>query len=196
MSIKQKKALTYEVSLPERDRRLKELIVYIANKCEDVPTFCSTALNKILWAADFMSFQNRGKPITGEKYQRLEHGPAPLRMMPIRRELEDNQEIHIRLKDYKGKQQKRVIALRDADLTMFTGDEIAIVDEAIQYLSTMTGTQISEWSHMRAWKTHNDGDLLPYEAVFLSDERPSAGDISRTEELAKRFGWDAYRKTA
>lgn len=181
--------LTYEFALPDRDARMKELILYISDKCSNNPKYGATMLNKILWAIDFISFQNRGKPIMGEKYQRLEHGPAPYRLRPIRQEMEDAGDLHVRATNYHGRTQHRIIALRNANLSIFDGDEIALVDDIIRTLGEYTGTELSEWSHQRAWKTRRDGDLMPYESCFLSNEPVTQGDISRTEELARQFKW-------
>lgn len=184
--------LTYEADLPNKEERMRELIVYISDKCAGHPRYGATMLNKILWAVDFISFQNRGVPITGEKYQRLERGPAPLRVMPIRRQLETDGDIHVRTVKYPVGTQHRIVALRSADLSIFSGEEIALVDTVINSLTKMNSDQVSEWSHIRAWKTRYDHDLLPYESIFLSDEPVTVGDISRTEELARKFNWHAY----
>lgn len=187
------KEMTYEDSdLPNQAMRMRELILYISDKCRDNERFGATVLNKILWFSDFIAFQNTGKSITGEKYQRLRKGPAPRRLKPVQDKMIDDRELHIRLTRYGTKKQKRSVPLRDANLKIFTGEEIAIVDEVIDLLSHMNGTQISDWSHGKAWKTRNDGDLMPYELIFLSDEPVTASDISRTAQLVKEFGWDEY----
>ena len=49
--------------------------------------FGRTKLNKILWKSDFEAFSDRGRPVTGRDYQRLEHGPAPKEMLPLYREM-------------------------------------------------------------------------------------------------------------
>ena len=54
--------------------------LYIAEKCLDDPDFTVTRLNKILFWADFRSFAQYGKSITGARYKALEHGPAPARL--------------------------------------------------------------------------------------------------------------------
>ena len=70
-------------SFPEMDpdRRLAELILYIAEKCEHDPGFGAVKLNKILAFADFSSYFETGKPITGAEYMRLPQGPAPRRLL-------------------------------------------------------------------------------------------------------------------
>lgn len=187
------KQLTYEVQIPDRERRFQELIIYISDKCSNQETFGATLLNKILWASDFLSYQNRGKPITGEKYFRLERGPAPVRLVAIRNTMIKNGDIVMRTNNYRGKQQNRIIPTRNADLSIFSGDEIALVDQVIDGLCKLNGAQVSEWSHQRAWKTRHDKDFMPYESVFLSDDPVTDGDISRTEQLKKEYGWHEHQ---
>jgi hypothetical protein len=187
--------VTYETALPNRDRRFRELIVYISDRCADDPTYGATKLNKILWGADFISFLHRGKPITGERYQRLENGPAPVRLKPVRTEME-GKDIVVRPTNYYGKLQHRIVPLRDADLSIFSGEEIALVDRAIEFFRNRTARETSDLSHGKAWKTRYDGDLIPYEAAFLSNEPITAADVSRTEELGRKLNWHAYQKTA
>lgn len=193
---KSAKELTYEVNMPDREKRFQELIIYIADKCGGYDTFSATLLNKILWASDFLAYQNRGRPITGEQYRRLENGPAPVRLVAMRTALIDNGDIVIRKINYHGRQQHRVVPTRCADLSIFSGEEIAMVDQVIEGLCRLNSTQVSEWSHMRAWKTRNDKDLMPYESAFLSDDPVTEGDISRTEALKKEYGWDEYQNAA
>jgi hypothetical protein len=86
-------------------------------------------------------------------------------------------------------QQKRVVPLRAPDLSLFSAEDIAIVDEMIQGLWQRTATAVSELSHGIAWKVAGDRERIPYEAVFLSDEPLTEYDIARTHELAQRYGW-------
>jgi hypothetical protein len=163
---------TYETALPDRDRRFRELIIYISDKCSDDPSYGATKLNKILWGADFLSFLNRGKPITGEKYQRLEKGPAPVRLRPIRSAME-GKDIIVRPMNYYGKLQYRIVPLRSADLSIFTGEEIAVVDEVIEFCRNKSATEISELSHGKAWRTRYDSTSK------------ARGPISRRSAIAK-----------
>ena len=71
--------ITYEFPEMRPDERLRELILYIALKCESDARFNATRLNKILFYADFVSFANTGKPVTGAAYKAIDRGPVPSR---------------------------------------------------------------------------------------------------------------------
>ena len=182
-------APTFSFPDMDPDRRLAELILYIAEKCKGDPKFGATKLNKILAFADFSAYFESGRPITGAEYMRLPQGPAPRRMRPVRDGLEARHEIAIRAVSVGKHQQQRVVPLRSADLSIFTAAEIAAVDKIVDALWNHTATQVSEFSHGIAWKVAQNQASIPYEAVFLSDEALTDHDRVRTAELASERGW-------
>jgi hypothetical protein len=187
----QKPHLTFEFAEMNPDERLRELILYIADVCRESATFGKTALNKILWRADFESYVQRRKPLTGARYQSLERGPAPKRMKPVLNEMERDGEAVVRSVMYYGYEQQRVIALRSANLSSFTGDEIALLNRIIKECSEETAKSLSDQSHGNAWLLGNALGAIPYEAAFLSDEEPSAYHEMKAQELIAEFG-EAY----
>ena len=78
---------TFKFDDLDGEKRLAELMLHIAHRCEDDPGFGATKLNKILWWSDFLSYARNGEPITGVEYQRLGNGPAPKRLVPIRKKM-------------------------------------------------------------------------------------------------------------
>lgn len=182
---------TLKFNGPEAEKRLAELMLHIANKCEDDPNFGATKLNKILWWADFISYAKTGKPITGVEYQRLGNGPAPKRLLPVRKKLCDKQEAvvkkHIK---YNNRTQQRLIALREANYDLFTAQEIAMVDEIISDFWEDNASSISQFSHGKAWEIAKDKQSMPYESIFLSDNPTTRFDVIRTHELADELRWD------
>jgi hypothetical protein len=185
---RRKPSLTERVSLPGDDNRLKELIVYIASKCQDDPAFGAIKLNKILFHADFRAYRLRGKPITGTPYFRLKHGPAPQAMVPIMRELHQDDAVRTQRRIVGGREQRRPIALRPADLSYFSGEDIAIVDSVIDELWGQSATAVSEHSHGIQWQTRFDRDPIPYESAYLSDDPVTLDDIQRAQELIRELG--------
>ena len=60
------------------DSRLGEAILYVAERLADDPAGRGAVkLNKILWWADFESFRERGRSVTGAVYQKLERRTRP-----------------------------------------------------------------------------------------------------------------------
>lgn len=182
--------LTYEFKDLQTDDRLKELVLYISEKCAGDPTFGSTKLNKVLFFSDFLAYAQTGKPITGAEYQKLPHGPAPKRLIPISKKLIANRALAIKEVSLGNKTQRRPIALIKADLSDFTGEEIAKVDEVIEYLKGHTAAFVSEVSHQRAWRITGDNEPIPYEAALLSDDGVTDYEINRAKELSEKYGWE------
>ena len=188
----QNNKLTYEFPKLNGEAKLRELILYIADKCADAPKFGATKLNKILYFSDFLWYRQTGKPITGIKYMRLSKGPAPQRMVPIREQMVANGDILVIKREFPNHPaQQRVIAREKANLDeYFTPGQIAFVDEVIRILWDVSADEASDASHGMAWKVYNiDRELIPYEAALLSDENITASDVERTGELSKHYGW-------
>ena len=175
------------VSRADSDQRLKELILDVSDRCDSHTNFGATKLNKILFYADFVAYARLGQPITGAEYQKLENGPAPRRLVPLRNELTSSGEAVIRDKAIYARTQKRLVPLRAANLGGFTGAEIAIVDEVIEALKDRTATEVSELSHQLAgWQLAESGETIPYCSVLLprSDWSPDDETIAAGKALA------------
>jgi len=156
----------------ESDLKLAELILYIARISEGDDTFGSTKLNKILFMADFEAYRKLGSPITGAEYQSLPHGPAPRRLMPVMEKLCESGSAAVRIEQRFGYEQKRPIALREPDLSLFSADEIALVDRIVRLLWGFTARDVSELSHrFIGWQLAEQGEIIPYGLALLAADR-------------------------
>lgn len=172
----------------EADRRLRELMLHIASRSERDPKFGATKLNKILFYADMVAYGKLGQPITGQKYQKLSRGPAPKRLLPVQGKMEGHN-CAVQAREYGGYTQKRLIALRDADLAGFSGEEIAIVDRVIVALWGMNASEVSELSHLEiGWNAADLKEDIPYEAVLLHNRAPTAKEEAHARKLDSAHG--------
>lgn len=171
--------------------KFRELLLYVAREAADDPTFGAVKLNKVLFRADFEAYAIRGKPITGARYQRLPAGPAPVASLPIEEELVRWGEAEFEVRDYHGLKQSRLVPKRDPDLSLFTDDELELVDRAIKAFWGMDATTLSQLSHeeSKGWQIVGDREDIPYGSVFLSAEPPPADAVERGRELAAQHGW-------
>jgi hypothetical protein len=176
--------------LRDEDKKLAELILYISSKCANDIYFGATKLNKILYFSDFLAYGNWGRSITGAEYQNLPNGPAPRHLKPVRDVLELRKELAVQpVRFSSGKVQHRTIPLREPDLSLFSGQDIALVDEIIKILSDMDAQGASALSHrMVGWKMTTAGETIPYQTIFLSNEPLSEAEIKRGREIAKSLG--------
>lgn len=174
----------------ERSReRLRGLILFVANRCQNDPRFDTAKLAKILFRADFSSFARYGEPITGVVYKKLQQEPAPAALEMAKSEMEKEGEIAVK-EEHDPSLRDRIVPLRKASPDLFEARDIEVVDEVIRSLAGYDAPESSEVPHGRAWKAAKDGETIPYEAALLSDRGLTERDIERARELIAEHGWD------
>jgi hypothetical protein len=162
------------------DTKLKELILFIASRSEDDVRFGSTKLNKLLFFADFLAYVKLGKAITNHAYMRLPNGPAPRALLPITKKMIAAKTLAIQERDHYGKTQKVPIALREADLKLFSPEEIAVVTDVLSAFRKNNARGISALSHkFDGWKLAKDGETIPYEVALVQFKKPKQRDIEK-----------------
>jgi hypothetical protein len=170
--------------------KLKELILYIARKSENDPNFGKTKLIKLLAWSDFLAYGRMGAPLTGATYQKREFGPAPkqfpgalnlLRAMGRIRQVEEETFSYT---------QDRVLALDDPDMSGFTAEQVALVDEVVANFLPWNNTAMSEESHREfvGWAILEEGDVIPYHTVFLSPAALTDADRQHGHRVAAADG--------
>lgn len=189
MRTPEKGDLTFQFEDMDSDARLRELILYISDVCATSETFGKIVLNKILWRADFEAYLSTGRSLTGSRYQSIEFGPAPKRMVQVLDMMKGAGDVEVRAVSYHGYAQQRVIALRSAKLSMFSGEEIALLNRVINECRSVTGKALSDASHGKAWRLGLALGAIPYEAAFLSDEPLTPYHEARAQELIAQYGW-------
>ena len=78
---------------------------------------------------------------------------------------------------------------RPADLSVFTSEEIATIDQVLTDLEGLTATQVSDLSHEEpGWRLVADGETIPYEAALVGAVQVSTPTTRRLQEMAaERF---------
>jgi hypothetical protein len=185
--------LTFGEPGGDSDQRLAELVLYVSERCFDDPAFGATKLAKILYFADFRAFARYGTSITLAEYMSLPRGPVPQRLLYVRSQLEGANHLFIHRSQYRGKEQHRPIARREANLDLFAPHDISLIDAVITEQWGKTATEMSNLSHDRIWEiAGTQGRQVPKEAVFISSEPLTPYDVQRTKELATENGWERY----
>lgn len=189
-----RKYLTFGSENTESKERLRELVLFISDRCENDPTFGVIKLSKILFFSDFFSFAEHGRAITGVPYKKYGRGPVPTVLERLRDEMEQSGEIAIRKKRYLGGTQHRVIPLREPDLDKFNAHDIVMVEQIIEALWGRGATEVSGLSRDRAWRNASEGETIPYEAAFVSDEPLTEHDKAIAEEMITEY--ERFEKSA
>lgn len=177
------KNLTYGEDNEEARRRLRELMLFVADRCAEDTNFGVTKLNKILYYCDFLAFAKLSTPITGISYNKLPYGPVPTAAQIVRDEMRREGEIVITQEGSVSFRRSRVIPVREADLGLFSGPQVALIDSVIEALSDANAKELTEITHGNAWKAIPYHDKIPYEFAFISDKPYTEEDVARANEL-------------
>ena len=166
--------------------KLKRLIHYVAWKAGKRDWFGATKLYKVLWFADGRYFVLKKKPITGAVYIREKYGPVPRDAMIARSELQKEHAIKVTKED----KLTRIVALSKPDVSMFSPEELRVVDYWIEHIDKEhTAGSISEESHDYAWEIAKMGEELPLFAVLANRIRdPNERELDKFRQRAKELG--------
>lgn len=166
----------HEVELKQpvfSEEKFRELIVYIASRCQYDQKAGDTKLNKILFYSDFMYYAKHGRPITGEEYLKQQFGPISKHLKAVR-EVMDGHDLHVFKRPLLRYEQTRTIPTREANLRLFEAAEIEMIDYVIDALRHHDAESVSELTHMlKGWQMTPTGGTIPYESVFLPDKQDS-----------------------
>lgn len=179
---------TLEFPQMHPEKRLQELIIYIAERAEGDETFGRVKLAKILFFADFTSYQLYNQPVTGTAYIHWQKGPVPEGFLDILDEMEANGHIITRAEPYYQYEQKRVVARRKADVTMFSGRDIQLVEDLIRLYWGKSAAEIADSSHGVAWNLVAQNEKIPYQASLLSDEPLTEKELEIAMQIARENG--------
>jgi hypothetical protein len=169
--------------------KTKELIIYIAVRLAKKPNYGATLLNKVLYFVDNIAYMKTGKPISEFKYIKQTFGPTPepFWFLSIKDSLIDSGAIEVVESESFGRVQKRLVPKREAQVDLFSVDEIVIIDEVIADVGNLNASEISDLSHQfPAWKVAADKEELPLFTFLLSSSTPNQSDIDWAKQELSR----------
>ncbi len=165
------------VSIPQQNvEKFKQVLLYVLSKVGSRPNVGETVLYKLLYFIDFDYYELYEEQLMGACYIKNHHGPTPIQFKKIVDQMIDAGEIEkIKSKYYKFEQRK-YLPIKDADLSVLTGRELALIDEVLERLSSKNAADISQYSHNDVpWLVAGDNEPIDYESVFY-----------RTPEFSRR----------
>lgn len=171
-------------------QKFKELILYLADKSGDDEGFGMTKLNKLLYFCDFEAYRRLGRSITGAEYQKLRWGPAATDFLPSHEELLRDQWARIERRP-RGDYEQRVTVSTGADITLFSEEELRVIEDVIAKLRPFDASGSSEYSHEQSagWNLVDERETIPYRTVFISTEPIPDEDVERARNFAVAEGW-------
>lgn len=171
--------------------KLRELILYLARESEGDDYFGATKLNKLLFYIDFEAYHRLGKSVTGQEYQAIDYGPAPRIIAPTLEEMRLQGDLVIREEKMYGYTRKRPLALREANVNLFSQEEIALISHTLLRCRHMSATQISDLSHkFIGWALAEKNETIPYGVTLLGREELTDQELEHAkvaEERARKW---------
>lgn len=160
--------------------KLAQLVLYIIGRVENPAHLGMTKIQKILWFSETEPFARTGHPISGAGFVRADHSPYCPESKTAVTTLQASGRIVERKVPYDSYTQRQFISLAEADLSMFTAEEISIVDYMIDAITRRhTARSISEVSHSRIWERLKNGAPMPLTTVFGTDlDEPDEQDFA------------------
>lgn len=130
-----------------------------------------TALNKLLFYADFYHFKHFGTGISGLQYRAIQWGPVPSQFDYLFKMAEENNIINLKYEIWDG--DKEMVIIDPSTTTsfrteLFTIDEINSLQIVLKKLNSIKTQQLVEISHNEAaWKENVEGKkLINYNYAF------------------------------
>ncbi len=178
-------------------KKLKNVLLYILEKCGGKPNIGETVLYKLLYFIDFDNFEINRQPLTGINYINYQFGPIPdsKEYGVVIKTMIDDGELKIFSQNYYGLVQKRYVALKNYENDIFNSREIKVIDSVINRLSDMGARQIEEYVHEDApWKLTKEKESIPYSLAFERSAPYARNDYNKMwqdaagADVIKRLG--------
>lgn len=136
----------------------------------DQQSVLKTALNKLLFYADFYHFKRLGVGISGLTYRAIQWGPVPGQFDALFRQAEENNIISRRYEVDKDKEMEIIepSASESFRSDLFTRDELDSLKTVVKKLKGLRTGQLVDISHQElAWKENIEGKkLISYNYAF------------------------------
>lgn len=149
--------------------KFMNVLVYFAKAL----TPSKVSLNKLFFYTDFYHFQKYGVSITGSKYRAIDFGPVPTIYGDLLSFAKKNNFVDIKL-EWKGDFLAEIFeAKKDFNITLFSNEELQILDNVKEKFKSFSAKKITEYSHKeKAWLENKEKkgiieykyayDLIPF----------------------------------
>lgn len=116
------------VQQQEEHARLKEMILYVAQRCRGESCFDIVRLCTVLFYVDYWAYSDMGGSVTGAQYVMRNGKPAPRGILGVLQEMHEAGDIRLETDEL------RPVPLREPDLEAFSHAQVSFVDGVIDKL--------------------------------------------------------------
>ncbi|MGH8019486.1 MAG: Panacea domain-containing protein [Opitutaceae bacterium] len=135
-----------------------------------------TKLWKLIYFIDARALRDLGVSVTGSEFIKYEHGPVPSRGEKHLKLLVRGGEVSTKPRNVGGKTLNEVTSARPADLSVFTDDERALIDQVCAELGRKTAKTLSDFSHREpSWHYAEMRGKLASELIVYGHEEDPEG---------------------
>lgn len=164
-------------------KKLKNVLLYLLERCAGKPNVGETVLYKLLYFIDFNYYELYEEHLTGAEYRKLPFGPVPHKLDLVINQMIDSRQLQRVKTEYHGYPQTRYLPLAKADLTQFLASEKAVIDDVIDQMSEWSATAISNYSHNDLpWEVTEEGKVIQYELAFYREHPYSVRNYENERE--------------
>jgi uncharacterized phage-associated protein len=155
-----------------------EAVLFVAARIQR-PSFHS--ISKVLFHADKAHLSRYGRPISGDRYVAMKHGPVPSATNDILKTLGGESAFPLpeRATGALEVHGYSVHVLRQADMEVLSTSEIECLTESAHEHGAKSFAQRSEESHGPAWQAADENDVIVLENLLL--------EIDNRDELRQHF---------
>lgn len=152
---------------PYSGERFRALAHYLASSSQEGPAVGGKKLADLLFHCDFLAYEQLGDSITGATYAKRPDGPYPACL----------------------DKEPGLLDEAGADTSVFTGPELAVIEQALQMLRDQDASSKDTPSRIESLCQYVDeGESISYNLVFVSTEPPSPEATRAAQEVAERLG--------
>lgn len=175
--------------------KFRELVLYLADRAiqTDESKYDGVKLQKLLWLTDMVAYGELGAPVTGATYIRKARGPVASEYYRALAELEKEKAAAPQKVKRDRREIERLVALKPADISKFTAEEIQIAEGALEMFAKLESPDISEWTHgLRGWRNSRFDEEIPYESIFLAEQIPQGlVEYAKQVVIEQHKTWEA-----
>lgn len=155
-----------------------EAVLYVAARIQK-PSLHS--ISKVLFHADKAHLSRYGRPISGDRYIAMKHGPVPSATYDILKAIRDQSRFPLPERAHGALEVEgySVRPLRPADETVLSPSDIQCLTESARVHGAKPFSRLTAESHGAAWEAADENDDIVLENLLL--------EIDNREELRQHF---------
>jgi len=152
--------------------KLKDALMYILQKVDDVEELGMTKISKLLYFSDFNYYKENFEPITGEEYIREDHCPLATEVYNAVEVLRDEGKIFAEKTAVESNVEKwRFEVQEESETPTLEESEKETISKVVSRLGDLSSSELEDLSHKdNPWQVTQPMEPINYDLVFYRSE--------------------------